>query len=830
MPQAQSGLEVKMRAGLGFNANQLSWPVMAGEFSEADIEERQTLEPIDVNDANLEAELGETAVTDLTGDGIPEHYKIGGKRHYDGGTPLNLPDNSFIFSRDRTMKIKDKKILEQFGITNAPAGGVSPADIAKKFNINKYKKILLDKGTDDLSKKTAEMMIANYNLKLGMLALVQESMKGFPGGIPYIAAPYLESIGLDPEEILTPQTQAQPEQPDADMGEARYGGGYYFKNGGGREPNVVVPVYVPQYKKYMFEWYDENGKRHLQSKNPFYEIDGDARTAEETFNAINKSKNPAKNTPAQKQAQAARSGIPPISDKPLVKPPLATGTNLPENAPPTGFDARLGEYNDAYYDLVRLLSGNEKVKDEIYRNYKARIMSSKTLKQSEKDELLDETKFNRDKVIQNLLDYQKQNYIIRAYDRANNGIVLQDPTWDRTRGGIRNARYKQVVGELGFKGDEIFDDSRIRAAQAAFAGVVDTKSNDEFSEHFKGYDAVTGGPNQLTVYDKDNPLLSDIDTIYGNNTASAILMANEPRKTEEQKKIDKTPDTDPLKPNELKEEFKYNMNTPFWLQDIIKTSGAFNDMMRIKKYMPWQATPNVDYMDPEFTSPERELAANAEQVAIGAQGIAQFTGPQSYNARFSQLSGQAAQNAADILSRYSNVNVGIANESEKFNVETFNKYSEAKAANATGLFDKVTIANQNFDNSKAQARQQLRQSYIDAITNRAQTDVLNTLYPQYAVDPSTGGTAIFRNPRSMKASKPTDELTDFSNWVARTPAYYKDDPEKWANLYWQRLGYNTSSTSKKTKAQSEEEDAVDYGRYDIPNPGYKSNSPTGTQS
>ena len=97
MPQAQSGLEVKMRAGLGFNANQLSWPVMAGEFSEPDIEERQTLGPVDVDDANLEAELGETAVTDLSGDGIPEHYKIGGKRHYDGGTPLNLPDNSFIF-------------------------------------------------------------------------------------------------------------------------------------------------------------------------------------------------------------------------------------------------------------------------------------------------------------------------------------------------------------------------------------------------------------------------------------------------------------------------------------------------------------------------------------------------------------------------------------------------------------------------------------------------------------------------------------------------------------------------------------------------------------
>lgn len=43
MPKAQSGLEVKMKAGLGFNANQLSWPVMAGEFSEPNIKVRHTL-------------------------------------------------------------------------------------------------------------------------------------------------------------------------------------------------------------------------------------------------------------------------------------------------------------------------------------------------------------------------------------------------------------------------------------------------------------------------------------------------------------------------------------------------------------------------------------------------------------------------------------------------------------------------------------------------------------------------------------------------------------------------------------------------------------------
>ena len=47
--------------------------------------------------------------------------------------------------------------------------------------------------------------------------------------------------------------------------------------------------------------------------------------------------------------------------------------------------------------------------------------------------------------------------------------------------------------------------------------------------------------------------------------------------------------------------------------------------------------------------------------------------------------------------------------------------------------------NQQFDNSKAQARQELRKHYINAITNRAKTQALNTLYPNYQVDSSSGG-------------------------------------------------------------------------------------------
>lgn len=223
IPKALSGLEIKMQPGLyGTNGNRqfsLSTQVNSQKFAQQPTKVRDTLQPVAREGANLEAERGETAVVNI--DGIPAHFKIGGKRHTQGGTPLNLPDNSFIFSDTAKMRIKDPVLLAQFGMVPKKAG-YTPAEIAKKYDINKFRQVLADPNTEDIERKTAEMMIANYNMKLAKLALIQESMKGFPQGVPVIAMPYIIENEID-MSMLAP-TQAQEEQPDADTGEARYGG------------------------------------------------------------------------------------------------------------------------------------------------------------------------------------------------------------------------------------------------------------------------------------------------------------------------------------------------------------------------------------------------------------------------------------------------------------------------------------------------------------------------------------------------------------------------------------------------------------------------------
>lgn len=219
LPQAASGLDVKLqglKAGLGFNANTMPWPVMAGKFSKPDVEVNSTLKPVPRDEANLEAEKGETALLPGAG-GVPDTFKISGKRHSEGGTPLNLPGDSFIYSDTKDMRIKDPTILKQFMMSKTS----TPADISKKYDIGKFKKVLLDPDSDDIQKQTAEAMIKNYNLKLAKLALYQESMKGFPQGLPVVAMPYIVENNIDTSHLMT--GEGQPDQ-DGDNSVAQFGG------------------------------------------------------------------------------------------------------------------------------------------------------------------------------------------------------------------------------------------------------------------------------------------------------------------------------------------------------------------------------------------------------------------------------------------------------------------------------------------------------------------------------------------------------------------------------------------------------------------------------
>jgi hypothetical protein len=139
----------------------------------------------DKENANIEAEQGELILTKDF-----ELYKINGKSHSKGGTPISANEGDFIFSKK--LQEDGKSFNNIFGKFKE-GQKYSYADVANKFlNLNKYKDLLNSKNPID--KKTAETMYETYKDKLGLLAFLQETSKGLPNGIPSISGPALEKM------------------------------------------------------------------------------------------------------------------------------------------------------------------------------------------------------------------------------------------------------------------------------------------------------------------------------------------------------------------------------------------------------------------------------------------------------------------------------------------------------------------------------------------------------------------------------------------------------------------------------------------------------------
>lgn len=596
----------------------------SSSMSAPGIEVNKTLQSVPVKNSNLEAEKGEIVVTNSTGSGLPELYTVAGNRHYSGGTPLNLPNASFVFSRDKSMNIDDEDILKMFGKTGNKKQ--TPADLAKQYQINEYRKILADKNSDKIQRETAELMIANYNEKLGKLGLIQESLKGFPDGIPQIAMPYIASSGFNPTDMFSTTGDSMPQN----MDQAKYGGPVY---------NPVPEMYPAMYQKggttKEFHPYASADVAKFIDENNYYGT------------------------------------------------PLYQGTvsGSQKKNPKGGFGKQDRPYEDFYSSNKDLLDQFQK---ETGRRYDVN---------SNADAAWFQPKYNEQMVS------------------------------DAVASGYTPEQAQSMINELGFRPHVSGDPRGLDSKTGDW-----TKSRSRFK--FKPVEKPT--PAQ-TSFQLTPPI---------NSPAPPIVPG--------------APLTFPESPD---------IPAEFWLQDKVKTFGAMNDMLRIHKYMPWQATYNPNLMDPTFYDPTRELAANASAANISSQAIGMYAGPQAMNSRLAQVQGNATKNAADILGRYNNLNVGVANQFEANNTGIMNQFAADKANQATNLFDKNTIVNQQFDNSKNQARQNLRQSYIDAITNRGNTQALNSIQQQYQVDPSTGGYVQFTKGRPMVASTPVNQGAQLAQQV-----------------------------------------------------------------
>jgi hypothetical protein len=240
------------------------------------------------------------------------------------------------------------------------------------------------------------------------------------------------------------------------------------------------------------------------------------------------------------------------------------------------------------------------------------------------------------------------------------------------------------------------------------------------------------GPDQLKALKK-----AYVDGFFGARQLdpSAIPPPSAPPPGTPPAPPSKTPPAPPLVPPTLTQP---KNPTPYDFLAPDKMSMLTAGMNAPKKYLPYYANYAANIPTPTFYSPERELAANAEQANIQTQGLANFAGPQSFMSNSSAIQGKAAEQAANTLGRYNNLNVGVANQFSPMIAETLNKQAMYAAERANELFKGNVVANQQYDNAKRSYFTNLTKSYANAWNNRMNLGDINDNNAYYYKDPNTG--------------------------------------------------------------------------------------------
>lgn len=849
-----------------------------------DTEVRDSISKVPRYKANLEAEGGETAYGDINGDGFPEHYKITGPRHTEGGVPLNLPDGTFIFSDTRSMMIKECKILKMF---NKPCDrkGYTPAELAKQYDINKYRKILEDNTTDKLEKKTAELMIKQYAIKLGALALAQESKKGFPQGIPEVARPYMEAMGLQDEDILPQEAMPEAEQQDVASEDQmmmesqegmmaspeemmRYGGMSFAQDGIIQRSTPEMQNYIDTMNKYYYrKGMDQEflpsgqgpmNENQMYNWNELQENLSPSSIPQKNISSpediLNRMQETTEDCPCMQERLVQ--GVPqricvPCEEMPMAaygmemggydipfaqgvsnymkiggqldkyqvkgevkkSPKVYTKDSLPEgaiiktdkdawNIQPGDFILQAdGSYRKAtgagfnpnkvavdtgtQQQTVQEFIAKDPIKNkelidqanaiiekgitdetivclnkncsqiritgEFNPDFKDRIILSRALN-SNKD-------FSTDKY-----NVKKQSYT-KGYEGKGAFVAGFTPEDYEKRYIFEKARGAGNTDEEAFAVvDQVYNDPKLKAKfrreYANMLGLSNVPSTDEDllkPDFYKTrYKDVTTGIENVLSKDFARPAIGD-DALSGFEHFDAFGFSPDVKyefgsdelKNETVNTLD--PQGNPIDINVPVPEY-----APYWLQDELKTAGAFNRMYsREDQYPPSFA---VDYEEPRgpFLDPAREIASREETTNKMLNYLSSFAGPQTYAANASKFAGDESRDVAEILSKYNDANVQLARQDEYAGVDIRNKEADARRKGAYDLVNQTNLMKAKKQNTKLADMKYLEDQVTSAITNRWKTDTLNKLYPQYSIDPSIGGrlygTGVTKAPRPDKGT------------------------------------------------------------------------------
>lgn len=753
MPQEQMAYGGQSNYGLDLGQNNV-YDTMSNLRSDSI---SNTIKEVPREEANIEAEGGETVYGDLDGDGGLEHSKIVGNRHTQGGVPLKVPEGSFIFSDTKKMKIKDSEVLKAFGL-NAKSGGYTPAEIAKRYDINKYKAVLEDQYTDDMSKATAQLMIKNYQKKLGMLAVIQEAMKGFPQGIPEVAESVMNGGsqmqgGEEGEEIqdeemayggdipkyqggsqaggsrinstfefLSPFTKELVSKINAEQDLKRRkeaaakptpnlvmnpNGSYYYSKTQG-DPEMLyntatgqrAPVTDSEYPKYM-DLLKKYNSRNKPGQSYINNVSAaDAGELSRLATKFGFKRDAEGTTPGYRVIQGSTPGL-----------------TFPTKSTKSGIAGFFGGYSPELYE-------RKVVEDSLGADATAKLTPLELRKTFFKEIGVDITGISDTKLADTKKLYTDKNFFEKSFypkftERFASDSYRPEMKDDMYIGAEHYDAFKSRPKEAGVpvtgyvcqegpNGRTVvpssFMDEQARISAGAYASADEAEKvcSTKPTQGKKGWRCLGVLPDG-----KPNLVYDEIGTFTSQDEAAKTCVGGD------------------------KEIFDYmtpDKNT-FWAAAQLPP----------KKYLPYRKNVPFEPGNVVFEDWRAKAAQRfANQYAAPSEQLAAYTGPQGLASNMSFLAGQAGEGIGQDIAQVDSRNVATANAFGSQERQRKDQYNLLNAMNAQDYYKDYVTTNQQFDNANRAYINNLVKAGNNAWNNRMNLGMLNAVNPVYKVDPRTG--------------------------------------------------------------------------------------------
>jgi hypothetical protein len=702
---------------------------------------RYSLSSVPRDKANIEAEGGETVLTDLNNDNQFGLYNIRGPRHSKGGVPMYLPEQSFIYSDTDKMRF-DQTEMAEYGIESKSK--MTPAQISKKYDLNKYYGAMKDQFADEITARSSELMLKKNMMGLSKLAFGQELKKKFEDGVPLAAHPYLVSIGEDPieftakvenitkqqaqmraiaalppeqqqqllqlQEMMAQVDQQQPQQQEqsfqdpsmqdqamgqqqlamadedvmamGDEGMARYGREIGMYQDGDETPVNPLPKDHPEYAK----------AQKLIDSGKFKVVKGAVVNGKQTYN-FTKINTEDPKFKAEKEAQLKKQKVSGQNQ-------MGTGSVSIYNDELTDQERAIQENSKGIYQYGRLSQGTRPE----FQNTAGGAFGSDDIKSPEsKADFMDRW----GDVVSTIPGFD--------YDKAPD-----DPQWGEFQKKAEETRKKEHIAAFG--------------SDKGYIPYWKEKGS-------KGYVKGQAFDSKLGLHTYNAPRFKVGEPEPGDATFSVDIPAKEPLQI--------------LGINEY-----IPPQGQWWAQDVNNLNAL--SLIDDNLYLPWApdaAPPKVDYVLDDWRSNANAnlAAANTMAGALGAVG-----GPQAV--ANSNIQGTAMDQIAQGINRVNSNNVGIMNQVAPMQAQLDMQTDAINQARNIKVYDDTQKTLQNHDNFLNWKIGKEAELFNTALTNRANTYNLNTLYDNYAIDPTTGGPIGFKGNRALqKVGKEPDRQEEFLN-------------------------------------------------------------------